>query len=335
MRLRVLTLAAVVTLAATASAVPAAATSTSAEPLAPVCAEPVGQTDTPAHPRVERAVVGGVPVAVVLPPDYATTTRHYPVLYLLHGAQGDEDSWIEYGGLLETTGSVPEPQQAIVVLPRMGVVSGLAVDWVDGFRADATFVGRTLVDWTDRTFRTQASRGSRAVAGYSGGGLSAAHLAETFPDVFGQLGVLSGPLDPAGPENAAATALTMQAEKLCAGDGPLTAGPLGTPLTHPEAWAALDPPAHVDRLRSTRVWLSSGTGVPCSVRDAADLIYPTAATESKMRRQTDAFASALTAAGVEHTNQRRPCGLHWWSTWKPDLRTMWTEISPDWVRAAG
>ena len=30
---------------------------------------------------------------VYLPPDYYRTGRHYPVLYLLHGARGYETSW--------------------------------------------------------------------------------------------------------------------------------------------------------------------------------------------------------------------------------------------------
>src|SRR5690349_24074344 len=85
-----------------AHAVPA-----TAGPLDPVCAEPGGQTDTPPHPRLHRDVVAGVDVAVVLPPGYDRDRRRYPVVYLLHGAQGDEDSWIEYGGLLEDSAARP------------------------------------------------------------------------------------------------------------------------------------------------------------------------------------------------------------------------------------
>ncbi len=313
---------------------PAAA---AAEPLpgeitAPVCDEPGGQTDTPPHPRLRRHVVHGNDVAVVLPKGYDKTTRRYPVLYLMHGAQGDEDSWIEYGGLLQDSAKRPRAEQAIVVMPRMGVVTGLAVDWVDGHRQDATFVGRKLVRWVDRTWRTQADRGHRAIAGYSGGGLSAAHLAERFPRVFGQLGVFSGAVNLRQQGAQASAYAAFEAEKLCAGDDPLAAGPLGDPVTHADAWEAADPLHGAARLSSTMVWLSSGNGEPCSPEDAANLVYPTAATEPELRRQADAFSEALTAADVRHVNKHRSCGLHWWTRWRPDLAAFWDAAAFRWQR---
>lgn len=302
------------------------------EVLAPVCDEPGGQTDTPPHRRLHRAVVGGVDVAVVLPRGYDRTHRRYPVVYLLHGAQGDEDSWIEYGGLLEDTAARPAEEQAIVVMPRMGVVTGLAVDWVDGYRQDATLLGRTLVRWVDRTWRTKADRDHRAIAGYSGGGLSAAHLAERFPAVFGQLGVFSGAVQLRQPGAEAGTYAAFEAEKVCAGDDVQAAGPLGDPVTHPGAWAAADPLNGAAALEDTTVWLSSGNGVPCSEEDLANLAYPTAATEPQLRAQTDAFSDALTAAGVRHVNKHRSCGLHWWTRWRPDLNSFWDVAAVAWRR---
>ena len=35
--------------------------------------------------------------AVYLPPDYETSTRSYPVLYLLHGSGDDQTGWIQFG----------------------------------------------------------------------------------------------------------------------------------------------------------------------------------------------------------------------------------------------
>lgn len=297
------------------------------------CSEPAGQTDTPPHPRLVRALVGGVPVAVVLPVGYHSSDRRYPVLHLLHGAQGDEDSWIEYGGLLDTTARQRPVDRAVVVMPRMGAITGLAVDWVDGFRRDATWMARTLVRWTDRHFRTRADRRHRAIAGYSGGGLSATHVAQRFPGTFGQLGAFSAPLDLSGPANRLAAWGAFETEKLCAGDDAAAAGPLGNPLTRPGAWDRFDPLAQVDRLSRTLVWVSSGNGTPCGPADAADLVYPTAATEPQMRTQADAFVAALTSAGIDHIEQRRPCGLHWWSTWRPALADFWQVAAREWRRS--
>jgi len=38
--------------------------------------------------------------AVYLPPDYETSERSYPVLYLLHGAGDDHTGWVQFGEVL-------------------------------------------------------------------------------------------------------------------------------------------------------------------------------------------------------------------------------------------
>ena len=35
--------------------------------------------------------------AVYLPPDYETSQRDYPVLYLLHGISDNQTGWIQFG----------------------------------------------------------------------------------------------------------------------------------------------------------------------------------------------------------------------------------------------
>ena len=38
--------------------------------------------------------------AIYLPPDYATSERSYPVLYLLHGAGDNHTGWVQFGEVL-------------------------------------------------------------------------------------------------------------------------------------------------------------------------------------------------------------------------------------------
>ncbi len=48
--------------------------------------------------KLSSRVLGrDVAYAVYLPPDYATSTRRYPVVYLLHGYTDDESGWIQFG----------------------------------------------------------------------------------------------------------------------------------------------------------------------------------------------------------------------------------------------
>ncbi len=35
--------------------------------------------------------------AIYLPPDYETSNRSYPVLYLLHGSGDDQTGWVQFG----------------------------------------------------------------------------------------------------------------------------------------------------------------------------------------------------------------------------------------------
>jgi len=38
--------------------------------------------------------------AIYLPPDYESSQRSYPVLYLLHGGGDDQTGWIQFGEVL-------------------------------------------------------------------------------------------------------------------------------------------------------------------------------------------------------------------------------------------
>ncbi|MGA0896171.1 MAG: alpha/beta hydrolase-fold protein, partial [Flavobacteriaceae bacterium] len=38
--------------------------------------------------------------AIYLPPDYDTSSRSYPVLYLLHGYTDDHTGWVQFGEVL-------------------------------------------------------------------------------------------------------------------------------------------------------------------------------------------------------------------------------------------
>ena len=41
--------------------------------------------------------------AIYLPPDYESSERSYPVLYLLHGMGDDQTGWVQFGEVLHIT----------------------------------------------------------------------------------------------------------------------------------------------------------------------------------------------------------------------------------------
>jgi enterochelin esterase-like enzyme len=58
--------------------------------------------------------------AVYLPPDYETSERSYPVLYLLHGAGDDQTGWVQFGEVLRITDNAIKDGTAtpmVIIMP--------------------------------------------------------------------------------------------------------------------------------------------------------------------------------------------------------------------------
>ena len=128
--------------------------------------------------------------AVYLPDGYESRRLHYPVLYLLHGAGGDERSWSERGHIREkadrliASGAIPP---AIIVMPGCP-----ACWWVDGARDRAeTAFWSDLVPAIDLRYRTIETRGGRLVAGLSAGGYGAVRFALRYPNRIAAAAALS------------------------------------------------------------------------------------------------------------------------------------------------
>src|SRR5688572_31231313 len=58
--------------------------------------------------------------AVYLPPDYETSQRSYPVLYMLHGGGDDQTGWVQFGEILNIADKAINEGKAtpmIVIMP--------------------------------------------------------------------------------------------------------------------------------------------------------------------------------------------------------------------------
>ncbi len=58
--------------------------------------------------------------AIYLPPDYETSERSYPVLYLLHGGGDDQTGWVQFGEVLHIADKAIKEGKAtpmIIVMP--------------------------------------------------------------------------------------------------------------------------------------------------------------------------------------------------------------------------
>lgn len=142
---------------------------------------------------------------VYLPSDYYNSGKAYPVLYLLHGARGNELSWIIKGDLLHNIDSLTSnglAKEMIVALPNVnqyddeedfgksrikGAVESLFE--VDG-SSETSFVN-DVVGFVDSVYRTIPQKDSRAIAGLSIGAMQAMYISANAPDTFGHIGLFS------------------------------------------------------------------------------------------------------------------------------------------------
>jgi enterochelin esterase-like enzyme len=120
---------------------------------------------------------------VYLPPGYASTARHFPVLYLLHGQNGHADAFLQIGlqaslDRLIARGAIP-PMIAVMVQDASG-----NNNWQNmGARHSETYV-LEVQELVDRMLATIAARSARAIAGSSKGGYGAMLVALGSPYRF-------------------------------------------------------------------------------------------------------------------------------------------------------
>jgi endo-1,4-beta-xylanase len=139
-----------------------------------------------------RLAGGEVSYLIHLPPDYETTpSRRYPVMYWLHGYSANPRA----GSMFVTTlddairrGKAP----AMIVVMVNGLTATYYRDSVDGKWPVESVIMKELIPHIDQTYRTMATRETRAVEGFSMGGYGAAHLGFKYPDIFGIVVIGSG-----------------------------------------------------------------------------------------------------------------------------------------------
>jgi enterochelin esterase-like enzyme len=131
-----------------------------------------------------------MPYAIYLPDGYDSGRKLYPVLYLLHGAGGDQKVWAEQGHIrdkadrLIASGAMPP---AIIVMPGCP-----ASWWVDGAKENTeTAFWSDLVPFVEMRYRAIQARGGRLVAGLSAGGYGAVRFALRYPDRIAAAAALS------------------------------------------------------------------------------------------------------------------------------------------------
>lgn len=143
--------------------------------------------------------------AIYLPPDYESSSRSYPVLYLLHGAGDDQTGWVQFGEVLHIADKAIREGTAtpmIIVMPdantgRRGYANDIKGEW-----QYEDFFFKELIPFIEKTYRAKKEKRYRAVAGLSMGGEGTFTYALHHPELFAAACPLSAATGPLALEDA-------------------------------------------------------------------------------------------------------------------------------------
>ena len=137
--------------------------------------------------------------AVYLPPDYDSSNRSYPVLYLLHGLGDNQSAWIQFGEVLHTTDKAINSGIAtsmIIIMPdagtgQMGYTNAMSGKW-----NYEDFFFEEFMPHVENLYRIRKNKRYRAISGLSMGGGGSFLYALRRPDLFSSAAPLSASIGP-------------------------------------------------------------------------------------------------------------------------------------------
>ena len=150
------------------------------------------------YPTPERGKDTFGSFMIYLPEEYKNTSKSYPVIYYLHGGNGNqrEGKWL-----------MNEIDKAIKdqIMPPVIIVSvqALPIGWYCNANVGAkgvisgpleNVIIKNLVPYIDAHYRTIASSSGRGLEGWSMGGFGAIRLAFKYPELFGFTSSVAGAL---------------------------------------------------------------------------------------------------------------------------------------------
>lgn len=247
--------------------------------------------------RFQTQAIGWNPaVNVLLPDDYQTSGRTYPVLYLLHGGGvGQDFRSFDFMGIRELTAGKP----IIVVMPdggSAGWYSNPVTSFV-GPRNWETFHIAQLLPWIDANFRTFAETDGRAVSGFSMGGFGALKYMAKYRDLFASVSSHSGPASLRRDFGLVVHWANLSSAAVELGGGTV----YGAPFWNQARVSADNPVERVERYRTKRIFLVAGTSPnPIDWFDSVN--------ETQVLAGQREFRTRLTNAGIPFEAHEEPGG---------------------------
>jgi S-formylglutathione hydrolase FrmB len=132
-----------------------------------------------------KILARSVSYCVVLPASFDTEkTKHFPILYSLHGLGDNEQFFVHSGlwNLVEDLQQKGELREFLIATPDGG--AGFYINSKDGKNRYEDFLLLEFIPLIEKRYRAAAGRGSRAISGVSMGGYGALHMAFKHPQLF-------------------------------------------------------------------------------------------------------------------------------------------------------
>ena len=133
-----------------------------------------------------------VAYTIYLPPDYGTSERSYPVVYLLHGYTDDNTGWLQFGEINRyadkaiVEGTIPP---IIIVMPNGD--SSWYINSYDGKEKYEDFFIKEFMPAVEKNYRIKNQKRYRGIAGLSMGGFGTLFYAIKYPELFAASAPLS------------------------------------------------------------------------------------------------------------------------------------------------
>lgn len=128
-----------------------------------------------------------IPVSIILPKEY-TDKKKYAVIYALHGWGGSFRSFARVKSLKE----LADKYNVILVFPDGNWNSWYINSEKKKNSKYSTFIAKEVVNYIDNKYSTIKDRNYRAILGFSMGGFGAFYNGINYPNVFGNIGNISG-----------------------------------------------------------------------------------------------------------------------------------------------
>lgn len=264
-----------------------------------------------------------------------TADRTWPVLYLLHGCCEEKDytSWTHFTDVEEFTAD----KDAIIVMPTGGKHGMYSQWWNWGLSNKPDWPKFHLTELRQILESTYRAGTKRSVAGLSMGAYGAMEYAANNQGMFGAAAAYSGAINLTKFPIPLFTQLNLIAQ------GHFMWGALfGDPWSMLFMWEQHNPANKAEKLRGTRLYVSSGDGKPGSLeepgypgaveevpyeappgQDPDDAAWAAKVLEEMSLENSKTFVNKLKASGVPVTVDFYQGGTHSWPYWERALKRSW------------